>query len=141
MASWLTLPLRRAAPSRSTATAASGRDAAATTGATRGADRRAVRSCESFAGLPAPKMWTAAEDQDAMDSSASKPAARSSGNEQAPNHANYDEIPPIPIKPSGRAHLKNGRKVTSAAMWSQRRANLEDFDREVLGRVPKNAPK
>ena len=38
--------------------------------------------------------------------------------------------------------FKNGRKVTTAAQWQQRRAEImEDFDREVLGRVPANAPR
>src|SRR5262249_45619151 len=39
--------------------------------------------------------------------------------------------------------LKNGKKVTTAAMWwNQRRPEIvEDFEREVVGRVPKNAPK
>ena len=39
--------------------------------------------------------------------------------------------------------LKNGKKVTTAAMWwKQRRPEIvEDFEREVLGRVPKNVPK
>ncbi len=38
---------------------------------------------------------------------------------------------------------KNGKKVKSAKMWTkQRRPEIvEDFDREVLGRVPKNVPK
>src|SRR5262245_29188990 len=67
-----------------------------------------------------------------------------SGNEAAPNHANYDEATanPFPNLPDVLT-LKNGRKVTSAAMWwNQRRPEIvEDFDREVLGRVPKNVPK
>jgi hypothetical protein len=39
--------------------------------------------------------------------------------------------------------LKNGKKVTSAKMWLQQRRPeiVEEFDREVYGRVPKNAPK
>ena len=39
--------------------------------------------------------------------------------------------------------LKNGNKVTSAEMWwKQRRPEIvEDFDREVYGRVPKVTPK
>ena len=39
--------------------------------------------------------------------------------------------------------LKNGQKVTTAAVWrSKRRAEiLEDFQREIYGRTPKNAPK
>ena len=67
-----------------------------------------------------------------------------SGNESAPNHANYDEAlaNPYPDLPDVLT-LKNGRKVTTAAMWwKQRRPEIvEDFDREVLGRVPKNVPK
>src|ERR687887_1929296 len=67
-----------------------------------------------------------------------------SGNESAPNHANYDEslANPYPNLPDPLT-LKNGKKVTNADMWwKQRRPEIvEDFDREVLGRVPKNVPK
>jgi hypothetical protein len=67
-----------------------------------------------------------------------------SGNEQAPNHANYDEAlaNPYPNLPEVLT-LKNGRKVSSADAWrKQRRPEIvEEFDREVLGRVPKNVPK
>jgi hypothetical protein len=67
-----------------------------------------------------------------------------SGNESAPNHANYDEATanPYPNLP-GVLTLKNGKKVTTADQWwNQRRPEIvEDFDREVLGRVPKNVPK
>ena len=39
--------------------------------------------------------------------------------------------------------MRNGKKVTSAKMWwSERRPEIvEDFDREVYGRMPKNVPK
>jgi hypothetical protein len=39
--------------------------------------------------------------------------------------------------------LKNGRKVTTAQMWwvERRPEIVEDFEREVVGRVPKNVPK
>jgi len=67
-----------------------------------------------------------------------------SGTETAPNHANYDESTanPFPNLPEVLT-LKNGKKVTTAGMWwNQRRPEIvEDFDREVLGRVPKNVPK
>ena len=67
-----------------------------------------------------------------------------SGNESAPNHANYDEATanPFPNLPEVLT-LRNGKKVTTADMWwKQRRPEIvEDFDREVLGRVPKNMPK
>ncbi len=67
-----------------------------------------------------------------------------SGNESAPNHANYDEAlaNPFPNLPEVLT-LKNGKKVTSADVWwKQRRPEIvEEFDREVLGRVPANVPK
>jgi hypothetical protein len=67
-----------------------------------------------------------------------------SGTETAPNHANYDEATanPYPNLPDVLT-LKNGKKVTTADQWwKQRRPEIvEDFDREVLGRVPKNVPK
>jgi hypothetical protein len=65
-------------------------------------------------------------------------------NAQAPNAANYDEskATPYPTLPDPLV-LKNGQKVTTAEMWTkQRRPEIvEDFDREVYGRVPKDTPK
>ncbi len=66
------------------------------------------------------------------------------GDPKSPNAANYDESKanPYPKLPDP-LRLKNGERVTSQKMWwNQRRPELlEDFDREVYGRVPKNAPK
>ena len=65
------------------------------------------------------------------------------GNEKAPNHANYDESKanPFPDFPDALT-LKSGQRVTTAAQWQQRRQEIvEDFEREVLGRVPSDAPK
>ncbi len=66
-----------------------------------------------------------------------------SGNEQAPNHANYDEAAanPYPDLPQVLM-LKNGTRVTTADTWFTRRRPeiVEDFDREVLGRVPMDVP-
>jgi len=63
---------------------------------------------------------------------------------QAPNAANYDESKanPYPNLPDPLV-LKNGRKVTTAAMWwNQRRSEIvEDFDREIYGRLPTDLPK
>ena len=95
---------------------------------------------------PQPVNWTAAEDHQNMMNQLGIKALRPgpSGNETAPNHANYDESTanPFPILPDVLT-LKNGKKVTTAAMWwNQRRPEIiEDFDREVLGRVPKSVPK
>ncbi len=97
-------------------------------------------------GLPQPTNWTAAQDHQNMMEQLGIKALRPgpSGNESAPNHANYDEATanPFPNLPEVLT-LKNGRKVTTADMWrKQRRPEIvEDFDREVLGRVPKNVPK
>jgi hypothetical protein len=67
-----------------------------------------------------------------------------SGNEKAPNAANYDEATanPFPDYPE-ILRLKDGRPVTTAEMWwKQRRPEIvEDFEREVLGRVPSSVPK
>ena len=62
----------------------------------------------------------------------------------SPNAANYDESKanPYPKLPDPLV-LKNGKKVTSAKMWwKQRRPEIvEDFDREIYGRVPADTPK
>ncbi|MEO7213844.1 acetylxylan esterase [Mucilaginibacter sp.] len=67
-----------------------------------------------------------------------------SGDEKAPNHANNDEAlaNPYPNYPDVLT-LKNGKKVTTAAQWwKERRPEIvEDFEREVYGRVPKDAPR
>ncbi|HEV3331170.1 MAG TPA: GDSL-type esterase/lipase family protein [Bryobacteraceae bacterium] len=95
---------------------------------------------------PQPMNWTAAEDHQNMMDQLGIKALRPgpSGNESAPNHANYDESQanPFPNLPDVLT-LKNGKRVTSAAMWwSERRPEIvEDFEREVLGRVPKSVPK
>ncbi len=61
----------------------------------------------------------------------------------SPYFANYDESKanPFPNLPDPLT-LKNGKKVTKASdWWSKRRPEIvEDFDREVYGRVPKNVP-
>src|SRR5689334_2325473 len=77
---------------------------------------------------------TAADHKDMMDQlgiKALRPGP--SGNESAPNHANYDEAVanPYPNLPEVLV-LKNGKKVTNASTWwKQRRPEIvEDFDRE-----------
>jgi hypothetical protein len=92
------------------------------------------------------KTWTAADDHQNMMQQLGIKALRPgpSGNESAPNHANYDEATanPFPNLPDVLT-LKNGKKVTTPAMWwNQRRPEIvEDFEREVIGRVPKSVPK
>src|SRR6266566_1139803 len=102
-------------------------------------------AAQTAATLPDPKNWTAAEDHRDMMEQLGIKALRPgpSGNEQAPNHANYDEATanPYPNLPDVLT-MKNGTRVTTARMWAERRKEIiEDFDREVLGRVPRTVPK
>jgi hypothetical protein len=66
-----------------------------------------------------------------------------SGNESAPDHANYDESTanPYPDYPDP-LRMNDGTKVTTAAQWNSKRRPqiVEDFEREVLGRVPAHTP-
>jgi lysophospholipase L1-like esterase len=92
-----------------------------------------------------PPNWTAQQDHQNMMDQLGIQALRPgpSGNEKAPNHANYDESKanPFPDLPDALT-FRSGGKVTSANEWQQRRREIvEDFEREVLGRVPPNAPK
>jgi hypothetical protein len=61
-----------------------------------------------------------------------------------PNQANYDpaKANPYPDYPDVLT-LKNGTKVTTAEdWWTKRRPEIvEDFEREVYGRIPDNVPK
>jgi hypothetical protein len=106
----------------------------------------ATWSATRMSGQQAPVNWTAAEDHQNMMDQLGIKALRPgpSGTETAPNHANYDESTanPFPTLPDALT-LKNGKKVTTPAMWwNQRRPEIvEDFERDVLGRVPKNVPK
>jgi lysophospholipase L1-like esterase len=92
----------------------------------------------------APVQWTAEEDHADMMRRLGITALRPgpSGNEQAPNHANYDEAlaNPFPNLPDVLT-LRSGRRVTTRAQWARRRAELiEDFEREVYGRIPAGVP-
>ncbi|MBL0745418.1 glucuronyl esterase domain-containing protein [Chryseolinea lacunae] len=66
-----------------------------------------------------------------------------SGNPQAPNAANVDEAKATPYTTLPDPLIfKNGKKVTTPALWQKRRAEIvEDFDREVYGRMPTHVPK
>src|SRR2546426_3979020 len=67
-----------------------------------------------------------------------------SGRGGATNEANYDpaKANPYPDLPDPLI-LKNGQKVTTAEIWwKQRRPEIvEDFEREIIGRLPRNVPK
>ena len=95
--------------------------------------------------LPPPVTFTAEQDHQNMMEQLGITALRPgpSGDENAPNHANYDESKanPYPILPDVLT-LKDGQKVTTDEMWWKRRRPeiVEDFEREVYGRIPKDTP-
>ncbi|MBN2181486.1 MAG: hypothetical protein JW715_06200 [Sedimentisphaerales bacterium] len=60
------------------------------------------------------------------------------------NQSTFDEATANPYKDSmpDVLTMKDGTKVTSPAQWPKRRAEiLEDFEREVYGRIPPDAPR
>lgn len=95
---------------------------------------------------PRPVVYNAQQDHDNMMQQLGIKKLRPgpSGNESAPNHANYDEsvANPCPQLPDILT-TKNGKKVTSADMWwKQRRPEIiEDLEKEVYGRIPRSIPK
>jgi len=95
--------------------------------------------------LPSPVVYTADQDHENMMKQLGIKSLRPgpSGNENAPDHANYDEslANPCPQLPDVLT-LKNGKKVTTADMWWKLRRPeiVEDFEREVYGRLPKKIP-
>ncbi|HTZ48217.1 MAG TPA: acetylxylan esterase [Verrucomicrobiae bacterium] len=65
-----------------------------------------------------------------------------SGDPRSPDAANIDESKVAPLYLPDPLTLNNGQKVTSVEMWSKERRPeiVEEFDREVYGRVPKHTP-
>jgi len=99
-------------------------------------------SAQAPANLPSLVRLTQAEDhkriRDLLKISAIPPGAASS------SPATYDEATanPYPVLPDPLTS-KSGKKVTTAATWrNHRRAEiLEDFQREIYGRTPRNTPR
>ncbi|MGE3311648.1 MAG: acetylxylan esterase [Limisphaerales bacterium] len=94
---------------------------------------------------PAPVTWTTQQDHQNMKEQLGITRLRPgpSGRQGATNSANYDpaKANPFPDLPELLV-LKDGRKVDSADLWWRLRRPeiVEDFEREVFGRVPANAP-
>lgn len=94
---------------------------------------------------PAPITFTSQEDHAHMMKQLGITAVRPgpSGNESAPNHANYDEsiANPCPALPDILTTNK-GKKVKDAkTWWNKRRPEIvEDMERELYGRLPDNIP-
>jgi hypothetical protein len=107
----------------------------------------AVPAQSADTNLPAPMNWTANQDHQNMMTQLGiktlRPGAEGM-NAKAANYQNTDEAKanPFPNLPDPLT-LKSGEKVTTPELWwNQRRPEIvEDFDREVYGRVPANVPK
>ncbi len=95
---------------------------------------------------PIPPTWTNEQDHQNMMEQLGIKALRPgpSGNEKAPNHANYEESKanPFPDLPDALT-LNNGEKIRTADQWwrNRRPEIVAAFEREVLGRIPANVPK
>ena len=95
---------------------------------------------------PPPVKFTADQDHQNMMDQLGIKALRPgpSGNEKAPNHANYDESKanPFPNVPDPLV-MNDGTKVTTAKMWWDKRRPeiLEAYSKYVYGRLPKTIPK
>lgn len=106
---------------------------------------RAWGADAATASQPEPVTFTTQEDHQDMMRQLGITALRPgpSGNPTAPNHANYDESQanPYPKLPDPLT-LNDGQPVTTAELWWNRRRPeiVEDFEREVYGRVPENVP-
>jgi hypothetical protein len=95
---------------------------------------------------PAPLQLTAQQDHKLMMEALGIKSLREGAkgmNAKAPNAANYDESKVNSFTLPDPLVCKDGTKVTTPEQWSsKRRAEIvEDFDREVYGRVPNDVPK
>jgi hypothetical protein len=107
----------------------------------------AMLASAAFIVAQEPLTWTTQQDhqnmKDQLGIKTLRPGPSGNAAPGAPNAANYDpeKANPYPDLPDPLT-LKSGRKVTTADIWwKQRRPEIvEDFEHEVFGRVPANAP-
>jgi hypothetical protein len=96
--------------------------------------------------LPPPVTFTADQDHSNMMEQLGIQALRpgASGDENDPDHANYDELlaNPYPTLPDP-LRLDDGEKVTTASTWwEQRRPEIVSaLENDVYGRIPPDVPK
>jgi (4-O-methyl)-D-glucuronate---lignin esterase len=107
----------------------------------------AVLASAAFLLAQEPLTWTTEQDhqnmKDQLGINTLRPGPSGRAAPGEPNAANYDPAKANPyLDLPDPLTLKNGRKVTTAdAWWKQRRPEIvEDFEREVFGRVPANVP-
>ncbi len=103
-------------------------------------------AAESATPDPASTNWTTSHDhKNMMDQlGIAKLRPGPAGRRGATNEANYDESKanPFPNLPDPLTLKSDGKVTTPDAWWKQRRPEIvEDFEREVYGRIPANVPK
>jgi len=97
-------------------------------------------------GRGAPTPWIKAgydDHQNMMDQLGIKALrpGKSGNNQTGPGFDDATANDWMPTMPDALT-MKNGKKVTKPGQWAKRRAEiLEDFEREVYGRIPRNVPK
>jgi len=95
--------------------------------------------------FPPPAHLTAEQDHQRLLDLLHIPSLRRgpSGDPKSPESANFDESKVHPYSLPDPLVMKNGSKVTIARMWwdGRRPEIVEDFDREIYGRVPSSTPK
>ena len=97
------------------------------------------------ASVPPPVTFTADQDHQNMMDQLGIKALRPgpSGDEKAPNHANYDESKanPYPTLPDALT-MHDGQKVTTAKMWWDKRRPqiVEMYSKYIYGEVPSRVP-
>jgi hypothetical protein len=95
---------------------------------------------------PPPRPLTAPQDHALMMKALGIKSLREGANgmnRNASNAANYDESKVKPFTLPDPLVCRDGTKVTTPEQWRTKRRPeiVEDFDREVYGRVPQNVPK
>src|ERR1700757_2624674 len=103
------------------------------------------RTALAQSSAPRPVTFTADQDHQNMMDQLGIKALRPgpSGDEKAPNHANYDESKANPYPNiSDPLTMNDGRKVTTPEMWwKERRPEIvEMYSKYVYGRVPEHMP-
>jgi hypothetical protein len=104
------------------------------------------QSSGTVSAAPPPVTFTSDQDHQNMMDQLGIKALRPgpSGNENASNHANYDELKanPYPDLPDPLT-LNDGQKVTSPQVWWEKRRPeiVEMYEKYVYGRIPRDVPK
>jgi hypothetical protein len=102
----------------------------------------AAQEAPKTAAGPTPVQLTSQEDRQRMMALLNITSTPQGPPSASPDTYDESKANPYPKLPDPLL-LKNGRKVTKADEWWKRRRPeiVEDFDREIYGRTPKNTPK